>query len=272
MNIHRQNTLRMPIARRILQLMAVWGFCSFLANLSTAQQSGLLYDNGAFINHPGEGPGGTDLCIVPSGWGVWGVPAVEYYGARVADDFTVPAGETWDIGFARFFLYEYGTTTSKFTRMSLRIWDGSPADANSHIIWGDTQANVMSDTGFTGAYLYAADYPSSVYSVMFLDASINLSLPSGTYWFDWATSLSDYSGGDPQQGFIPADLATRVGDALWTPSPPNWGQITDAGRPLDYPFQIFEPTPEPSSWCLMLLGSLWLTCSARSSQRQKKRN
>lgn len=216
----------------------------------------LRYDNGGFINHPGQGPNGADMSIYPSGWGVWGVPAVEYYGARVVDDFTIPSGQTWNMASARFFLYEWGTTTSLFTRMSLRIWDGSPANPNSHVIWGNTTANVMSGTGFTGVYVTTADYSASIYSMMWLDASINLSLPAGTYWLDWAASLSDYSRGDPYQGPIPADLATRTGNALWTPSSPNWGRITDAGRPLDYPFQIFTVIPEPSVASILLVGVL----------------
>jgi hypothetical protein len=255
MNIFTMTTLQKPAVSCVCQLITSLVLCSAFTNVATAQQQVLLYDNGGFVNRPGQGPGGADLSLVLPGWDVWGVPAVEYYGARVADDFTIPTGETWNISSARFFLYEYGTTTSLFTGMSLRIWDGSPLNPSSHVIWGDTTANVMSDTGFTGAYLKPADYPSSVAPIMWLDASINITLPAGTYWCDWATSLSDYSHGDPEQGFIPADLETRVGDALWTPFVPDWGQITDAGRPLDYPFQIFETVPEPSCCGLVLLGS-----------------
>ena len=254
MNILKKNTLRKPGRPSVCRLVAFLVLVILSANLAAAQQGSLLYDNGGFVNRPGEGPGGADLSLALPGWGVWGVPSVEYYNARVADDFTIPAGDTWNISSARFFLYICGTTDSPFTRMSLRIWDGTPADAGSHVIWGNTTTNVMIDTGFTGAYFSAADYPYSVYAVMWLDANINITLQTGTYWLDWATSLSDYSYGDPEQGFIPADLATRVGDALWTPAPPNWGQITDGGRPLDYPFQIFEAVPEPTYCALMLLG------------------
>ena len=258
MSLLKKITFQKPLRPSVLRLVAFLVLCSLSAYHSTAQQSSLLYDNGGFVNRPGQGPGGADLSLVLPGWGVWGVPAVQYYSARVADDFTIPAGETWNISTARFFLYEYGTTTSLFAGMSLRIWDGSPLNSSSHVIWGNTMANVMSDTGFTGAYHQPADYPSSVGAVMWLDANIDTTLSAGTYWLDWATTLSDYSHGDPLQGFIPADLATRVGDALWTPSSPNWGQITDAGRPLDYPFQLFETVPEPSSCWLAVVGSVFI--------------
>ena len=50
----------------------------------------------------------------------------------VADDFTVPSGETWNISTASFYAYQTGsTTTSTMTSVNVRIWDGPPGVAGS---------------------------------------------------------------------------------------------------------------------------------------------
>ena len=244
---------RVQIANCVSYLLLFVITSAFFVTPLLAQQQGLIYDNGAFINAPGQGPGGADASVSPISDGIWGVPAAEYYGARVADDFTIPAGQTWTISSARFFLYYFGTTNSLFTGMSLRIWDGSPESSNSQIIWGNTTANVMSDSAFTGTYFYAAAQPNTIDSIFSVDANVNITLSAGTYWLDWSTSLSNYDGGDPQQLLVPPDFQTET-DALWMPSPPEWGGIGE-----QYPFQIYgTAVPEPTTLMLAVLSGVSL--------------
>ena len=62
--------------------------------ISNAQ---LLYDNGPLVNQPGVGAGGADVSALHDGLNTLGAGHALSAGFRVADDFTIPAGETWTI-------------------------------------------------------------------------------------------------------------------------------------------------------------------------------
>ncbi len=73
-------------------------------------------------------------------------------GNRVADDFTV-GGSGWLIGNITFFGYQTGsTTTSTFTAVNLRIWDGPPNVGTSMVVFGDTTTNRLVSSTWTNIY------------------------------------------------------------------------------------------------------------------------
>ena len=203
---------------------------------SRAQSEILAYDNGPFVNRPGQGPGGSDGSVLQSGMGTFGWPAVS--GSRVADDFTIPIGQTWTISRIRFFAYQpLAPVNSSFSGLTLRIWVGQPGTVGAVAIWGDSSTNVLRTSAFAGAYRYRDGSPDTERPIFWLDATVNTVLTAGTYWLDWAYSGPTGILGDPHQMPITIDGRTTTGNALWAPGP-----AVDVG-PQGFPFQIFTMVP-----------------------------
>ncbi|MFZ1553126.1 MAG: hypothetical protein WAV53_17145, partial [Anaerolineae bacterium] len=74
----------------------------------------ILFDNGPLVTHPGGGFGGADASAVQTAIGltIYGAGHQLSANNRVADDFTVPAGETWTINTVTFYAYQTGSTTT----------------------------------------------------------------------------------------------------------------------------------------------------------------
>jgi subtilisin-like proprotein convertase family protein len=118
-------------------------------------------------------------------------------GFRIADDFTVPVGGSWTVQHGYIFSYQTGsTTTSTFTSVSARLWDGPPGGATSNIVCGDDTTNVMTATEFSGVYRLQETAPGCTRPVMVqtLDLSACPVLSAGTYWLDWQAAGSLASG------------------------------------------------------------------------------
>ncbi len=60
-------------------------------------------------------------------------------GFRIADDFVVPAGQTWTVSSVDIFAYQttYAGATSPITAGTLQIWSGNPS-AGGTVLAGDT--------------------------------------------------------------------------------------------------------------------------------------
>ncbi len=217
----------------------------------------ILFDNGPLITHPGGGFGGADASALQTaiGLNVYGFGHAVSSGYRVADDFTVPAGETWTINTITFYAYQTGsTTTSTINNVNLQIWNGPPGIGS--VIFGDTTTNRLSTSTFTNIYraidtnILANNRP-----IMASVATVGTVLTSGTYWIDWQTGGTLASG-----PWVPP--VTLVG--LTNPPGANaqqwnltsWVALIDSGTaaaPQDLPFQIEGsssgggPTPTPTT-------------------------
>jgi hypothetical protein len=199
----------------------------------------VLYDNGPMVTHPGGGGGGADasaLQDVSLGMGTYGFGAQLSAGNRVADDFTVTDAAGWAIDTITFFAYQTGSgTTSTITSLNLRIWDGPP-NAGGTVIWGDTTTNLLTSTTWANVYrvlegtLTATDRP-----IMACVATVNHTLPAGTYWLDWQFGGSaSFSG--PWQPPVTILGQTTTGNALQYTTT-GWAALVDVG-PQGLPFII----------------------------------
>jgi hypothetical protein len=111
---------------------------------------------------------------------------------RLADDFTVPAGETWNVTSVRVYGYRTGLTNPSFTAANLVIWNGRPGDAGSTIVFGDTTTNRLSTSAFTDMYRIfnstcpaPGTAPGTTRPIWNADLTASVSLPAGTYWVDF---------------------------------------------------------------------------------------
>lgn len=225
-----------------------------LAALPTQAQQ--LYSNGGFIT----GVTAKDGTAAPSGY-AWsevqnntgnttesntssGFSSLKSSNFELADDFTVPVGRRWTISSVEVFGYQtgYAGTTSPFTELYVRIWDGVPGATGSTIVYGDLTTNRFSSSIDASAYrIFNSLYPTT--SVPGTTRRIwritaNLSSPPtlnpGTYWVDYQTVTS----GTTAHFMVPVTVAgsrsvpnanARQGNAgTWTP-------IVDDGNPTSAP-------------------------------------
>lgn len=197
----------------------------------------VLYDNGPYFNSPGGGPDSADGSILQTSLGlnVLGFAHQQSANFRVADDFVIPAGQTWTIQDAVFYAYQTGsTTTSTITGVNVRIWNGQPGVGT--VIFGDTVTNRMSATTWSNCYRYSDTNPGTTRPLMRQTVTLGVTLGEGHYWIDWQSSGSLASG--PWVPPITITGQASTGDALqygsgaWNPIIDNGTAQTPQGLPF----------------------------------------
>lgn len=177
---------------------------------------------------------------------------------RLADDFVVPPGETFTIEAVEFHAYQTGApaTPSPFTEYNLQVWNGRPGDAGASVIFGDTTTNrLVSSVNsnmfrlFNSSVPPPGSAPGTTRTIWRNRVAINppLVLGEGTYWLDWASTVS---GAGPH--FQPSvTIAGSRGLPGWNARQFNvaagtWGDAIDGGNPVaapdfpqDIPFDLF---------------------------------
>jgi hypothetical protein len=182
----------------------------------------ILFDNGSVMNSPGTGAGGADESILQGtslGMTTLGFGHQILNDNRISDQFTIPAGETWDITNITFFAYQTGApTTSTMTAVHVEIYDGAPPGGT--VVFGDMTTDVMSSTAWSGIYRVTETTTGSATdrAIMAQVTNTPVTLGEGTYWVVWQTDGSFASG--PWAPPVTITGNSTTGDGL---------QSTDAG-------------------------------------------
>ncbi|MBI4917884.1 MAG: hypothetical protein HY825_18745 [Acidobacteria bacterium] len=215
---------------------------------TTGPSASVLYDNGPLVTHPGGGAGGADVSALQTALGMttYGAGNQVSAGNRVADDFTVPAGETWTLDQVSFFEYQTGSTTgtSTFTAFNYQIWNGAP-NGGGAVIWGDTTTNRLASSAWSNIYRVLdttmADTTRPIMANVCTGWAV---LPTGTYWIDWQAAGSLASG--PWQPAITILGQTTTGNALqYTTTAGAWAALTDVGtQGLPFRFSSCRPAAD----------------------------
>jgi type IX secretion system substrate protein len=242
--------------KTLLTIMAFF-IAGSLANAQT-----VLYDNGPLFDASsgtGIGLNGANVSFLHDGNTTLGTNNNITFGFRQADEFTVPSGESWNIDSLVFYAYQTGSSlTSTISVVNINIWDGSPDNPNSTVIFGDGVTNVLAESNWSGVYR-TADFgspfcpPASCTSrpIMRSSVSVNSVFSSGTYWLDWQ------SGGTLQSGpwAPPINLGsgiTTTGNALqYVSSSATWQVVQDT-----VPANGGNPAYEPIGLPFLVVGSI----------------
>ena len=236
--------------------------------VSTAS-AGLLYDNGPFITNVGAGDNGADLSVLPSdslGMASLGFNYDSSYEMSLADDFSV-GDSGWTITEIVTFGYQGDSgTTSSFTSLNIRIWDGLPGNSNSTVIWGDLTTNVLTASEWTGAYRVSETTLNDTDRAIMQNTAGDLAidLAPGSYWLEFRAA------GDPGS-FVYANPLAEAGVSV----PGNAVRSDDDGDTYDglhdggnfsaqgFPFIINGVTPIPSPAGIAVLAAVILVHDRR---------
>ena len=231
--------------RKLLCLIAVLIPVSLL-------QAQVIYDNGPMVNFPGGGFNNADVSHIHDGMNLYGSNNNFALGYRMADDFVIPAWESWTIDSLITFGYQTNSTnTSTFSELNFRIWDGVPDEPGSNIVFGDNATNVLATSDWSGIYR-TGDFTSTqcepltcvARPIMRNAAVAGITLTGGTYWVDWSTAGTLTSG--PWCPYVNLGVGvTTTGNSLqYVEANLAWQPITDtvpanaANEPQGLPFQL----------------------------------
>lgn len=204
----------------------------------------VLFDNGPVLNSPGSGVGGADESILQSvtlEMNTLGFGHQHTLGYLMADDFTVPAGETWTIDSITFFAYQTNSgNTSTITGVYFEIWDGA-GPQTGNLIAGDTTTNTLVNSAWTNIYrVTETTTGTSVARPIMANVgapAAPIVLTAGTYWLDWNTDGSLSSGPWAPPRVVYDQCETGNGWQYTT----SWAPALDGGVlacPQGFPFII----------------------------------
>ena len=174
---------------------------------------------------------------------------------RLADDFVVPAGQTWSISSFDFFGYDgidvFGNN-SPIDVLRIQIYNVNPSIPGATPIYGNMTSNVYNSTNTANAFIYRiynsavpapGQVPNTNSKVWRLRGDLNASLPSGTYWVEFQVhgAQNDYIFFPPvtipgTRGPVGANAKINVVASTYPLDVLGWNQnIKDVGVPASAP-------------------------------------
>ena len=163
-------------------------------------------------------------------------------GAIVADDFVVPAGQTWIIDKITTFGYQTYASypVSTFTSCTVKIWDGDPSAGTPNLLRTVTTLYPPQSSTFTA--IFRTDYDWCTTSRPLYDLpnpiSPGLELTAGTYWVGFQAEGTLDSG--PWITFVTTtgQYSTITGHHAMQYWDGAWRQVAPGKEPQDVPFCI----------------------------------
>jgi PKD repeat protein len=219
--------------------------------LAGSAQAQILFDNGPIFNSPGTGAGGANESVLYTttfAMGTIGFGQQQTAFNRIADDF-LATGCSIRIDSVVLFGYQTNSgTTSTFTNVNLRIWNGVPDAVGSTIVFGDTTTNRLIRTAWSGVYrITETTTGNTARPIMRNVLNVGgITVAGGTYWLDWSSAGSSASGpwAPPR---TPAGVATTGNGRQRTGS--TWNNAVDGGTgnpPQGFPFIIYGAILDPT--------------------------
>lgn len=117
----------------------------------------------------------------------------------LADDFVVPAGETWQLTSSDIFLYQTGFAGTGVPVDQLRVWilDGDPTNTTPpNVVHGNNTSNVINVANSADALMYRISNasPGTTRKIFRINANTSFTLTPGTYWFVFQAHATNDGG------------------------------------------------------------------------------
>jgi hypothetical protein len=215
---------------------------------SGAANGQLLYDNGPLQTHTGTGAGGANVSVLqtaaPIQLNTYGF-GVQLNANRIADDFTVPAGQTWNVTSITLYGYQTGAVppTPTIDNVNIQIWNGPPDSPTSTVVFGDTTTNRFASATFANMYrpldTNMADPARAIFTIT---VTVATALPAGTYWLDWNMGGSTSFSGPWQPPVTILGQQGKPGANAKQSQAGLWVALADAGNPT-FPTPVNQDAP-----------------------------
>ncbi len=170
----------------------------------------------------------------------------------LADDFTIPAGQSWNITAIDFFAYQtgYTGTTSPFNTVRVNIFSSDPSVSGAVSVFGNDTTNRFASSVDANMYrIFNSQVPSpgsavgTTRKIWKVTASTPVSLTAGTYWIKYQLQNVTLANA----GFLPpVTIAGTRGLPGWNSKQQDavagsWVSLIDDGNPSsapDYPMDM----------------------------------
>jgi hypothetical protein len=165
---------------------------------------------------------------------------------QLADDFTVPTGQSWNVTGFDFYCYQtgYAGTTPPIDGLRVLIYNNDPSLLTSNIVAGNATTNVYDATNSNDALMYrifnsavpVVSATGTTRKLWKVRANLTGSLPSGTYWVVY----QGHSTNDGTLFFPPVTISGVRGISGWNAkqnvaTTNTWSSLIDAGNPATAP-------------------------------------
>jgi hypothetical protein len=235
---------------------------------------------GPFMTQTGVGGGGANVSELYStftlgavGYNIYGYGAQQSQNSRVADDFTVPAAQTWTLSQIKWLAYQTGAaTTGTIKSANLNLWNTNPNGQLPGGQWASSSANAWESNSWTGVYR-VLDSGLTAINRAIIEARCNSAwvpiLTPGTYWLD-ASFGGTLTSGPWSPPKTKAGQVPPTGDpwnGLQSLSGGAFAQVYDNGNPLG---SIHEPADflfelQGLSCFTGVCGSFGTFCTSKTS-------
>ncbi len=203
---------------------------------SSNATASLVYDNGSFVNQPGN----PDLSVLQGSLGMntLGAGAQFTAGNSVADE--VVFTQDGEITSIETYAYQTNTPAPSITGFYLRVWNGDPSSGTATIVWGDLVTNILDSNTPINTYRVSettlTERNREIQKVV--GNTTGLIVTAGTYWFEYSFQGSGSSG--PWAVPITISGQSSTGNALQNLAG-TWQPWLDTGSntPQGLPFQIY---------------------------------
>ncbi len=164
---------------------------------------------------------------------------------RIADDFTVPTGQSWNVTNIDFFCYQtsFAGTIPPIDVIRVQIYNGDPQTTGTLIV-GDMTTNIYDASNSGEAFMYrisntvipATAPTGTARKIWKVKANLTTTLSSGNYWIVFQIhATNDASVFMPPVTIIGSRGATTANAKQLTVSGPSWAPLLDLGNPTTAP-------------------------------------
>ena len=152
----------------------------------------VLFNQGPLTNGTN---GATPISILnnaaPFGYNTLGFSGAGAF--RLADDFTVPAGESWNLEAITVFGYQTGATAASINAATLQILNGAPPAGA--VVFGNTTTSIPTTTTLSGAFrVTPTTLTATNRAIQAVRIPVAVTLSPGTYFIDFTTAGTVASG------------------------------------------------------------------------------
>ena len=166
----------------------------------------------------------------------------------LADDFTVPEGQSWNISSMTFYAYStnYAGTTSPFSVVRVKIYNTNPSVGNPTAIWGDLTTNLFDSSKNAFMYRIGAT-PDNNRRIWWIRANTPVSLGPGHYWIEYQIGTTNPAASNfLPPSTIPGAVTQPGYNAMQHDVAANvWAPVLDGTYAMDMPFMVKYSTCTP---------------------------